>query len=181
MTEEEVINKSREEESSKLAVSDATDAIKEVEEVRDAIEAHVSETTLPDRVADISTMLDNLSEEVDSWKTWHKTDYLGALESIKSEVNEIQTEWNAVSGSVTLLKDKLEALLQSVPGVIETSTLKALTMRVDHLEKLLAQVVSESQAKESVRGARRQFIISIIALGITIILWGVFIVINFLK
>ena len=166
---------------SQIDTSDTTLSIKEVEQVKDAVDTAMSETTLPDRVTDLRTMLENLTEEVDGWKTWHKTDYLGAIETIKSEVDEIQNEWDAVSSNVTLLQNRLENLLQSAPGVIETATLRALTMRLNHLEQLVSQLLSESQVKVTTSGARKQFIISLVALGITIILWGVFIVMNVLN
>jgi lipopolysaccharide/colanic/teichoic acid biosynthesis glycosyltransferase len=75
-------------------------------------------------------------------------------------------------------REKLETLLDSFPGVIETATLKALSLRVTHLEKLMSQLFQESSTKINSRVAKRQLIISLAALGITIILWVVFIVIN---
>jgi hypothetical protein len=164
-----------------LDTPDATSAIKEVEEVKEAVDATVSETSLPDKVTDLRVMLDNLSEEVDSWKTWHKIDYLAVIETLKSQVEEIQSEWNNVSSGVSLQQEKLESLIQSFPGVIETATLKALTLRIDHLEKLVSQLFSESQATASARGTKRQFVISLVALSVTVILWAVFIILNALK
>ena len=166
---------------SETDILETSAAIKEVEEVKEVVDANVLETSLPEKVTDLRTMLDNLGEELDSWKTWHKTDYLAVIETLKSQVEEIQSEWNSVSGSVTLQQEKLESLLQSFPGVIETATLKALTIRVAHLETLMSQLFSESQAHAAVKGTRRQFIISLAALGVTIILWGVFIGINVLR
>ena len=188
--ENRILEREAEETDSLLAASevpsetdtpDTTATIKEVEEVKEIIDATVLETSLPEKVTDLRTMLDNLSEELNSWKTWHQTDYLAVIETLKSQVEEIQSEWNNVSGSVTLQQEKLESLLQSFPGVIETATLKALTIRVAHLETLMSQLFSESQARASVKGTRRQFIISLAALGVTIILWGVFIGINVLR
>ncbi len=179
---EETDDKSIDRESPDVAETPYSEStLKEVEEIKEAVDATVSETSLPERVTDLHTMLENLSEEVGSWRNWQKTDYLEVIETLKSEVEEIQNEWNTVSSGVTILKERLESLLQSVPGVIETATLKALTMRVGHLEQLVSQLISESLAKESVRGTRRQYIISIVALAATIILWGVFIIMNLLK
>jgi hypothetical protein len=167
--------------SSEEDIPDTTTAIKEVEEAKEVVDATVLETSLPEKVTDLRAMLDNLSEELNSWRTWHQTDYLGVIETLKSQVEEIQNEWNNVSGSVTLQQEKLESLLQSFPGVIETATLKALTIRVAHLETLMSQLFSESQAQASAKGNRRQFFISLAALGVTIILWGVFIGLNVLR
>ena len=166
---------------SEMDILHTTPAIKEIEEAKEVVDATVLETNLPEKVNDLRTMLDNLSEELNSWRTWHQTDYLAVIETLKSQVEEIQNEWNNVSGSITSQKEKLESLLQSFPGVIETATLKALTIRVAHLETLMSQLFSESQAQASAKGSRRQFIISLAALGVTIILWGVFIGLNFLK
>jgi chromosome segregation ATPase len=130
----------------KIDMPDAASAIKEWEEVKEAVDATVSETSLPDKVNELYSILENLSEEVDSWKNWHATDYLAVIETLKSQVEEIQKEWNIVSSGVSLQQEKLESLLQSFPGVIETATLKALSMRLTHLEKLVNQLLSESQA-----------------------------------
>jgi len=157
-----------------MGIPDAASAIKEWEEVKEAVDATVSETSLPDKVTELYTILENLSGEVDSWKNWHQTDYQAVIETLKSQVEEIQKEWNIVSSGVSLQQEKLESLLQSFPGAIETATIKALSMRVTHLEKLVNQLLSESQAQASIKGTRKQFIISIVALGVTIILWGLF-------
>ena len=162
-------------------LTDSVTAIEQVEKIKEAVEETVSETSLPDKMADLRLMLENLSDEVDSWRAWHKTDYLGAIETLKHQVEEIQDEWNNVSTGVKMQREKLESLLQSVPGIIETATLKALTLRVAHLEQLVSQLFQESQAKASLKGGRRQFIISLVALGVTIILWGIFIGINLIK
>ena len=162
-------------------LSEAVDTAKQVEEIKEAVDTTFSETSIPEKVTDLRVMLDNLSEEVDSWKTWHKNDYLGAIETLKSQVEEINIEWDSVSESLGLQRERFESLLQAVPGIIETSTLKALSLRVTHLEQLVSQIFDESQTKAALKGSRRQFIISIVALGVTIVLWVVFIIMNLLK
>jgi chromosome segregation ATPase len=174
-------DKSIEQAAGELDIPDAASAIKEWEEVKEAVDATVSETSLPDKVNELYSILENLSGEVDSWKNWHQTDYQAVIESLKSQVEEIQKEWNNVSSGVSLQQEKLESLLQSFPGVIETATIKALSMRVEHLEKLVNQLLSESQAQTYVKGTRRQYIISLVALGVTIVLWGVFLGLSLLK
>ncbi|MFC2065917.1 hypothetical protein ACFLUO_02485 [Chloroflexota bacterium] len=160
---------------------DTARAIKQVEEIKEAVDTTVAETSLPDKVVDLRDMLENLSVEVDGWKTWHKNDYLGAVETLKSQVEEIHSEWGNVSNSLLTQREKLETLLQTVPGIIETATLKALSLRVTHLEKLIGQIFDESQTKAALKGSRKQFNISIVALGVTVILWAVFIVMNLTK
>ncbi|MGD9117424.1 MAG: hypothetical protein PVJ08_01635 [Dehalococcoidia bacterium] len=178
--DKETKNKSTGPAASETTISDTPSAFKGWEEVKEAVDA-VSETSLPDKVAELHSILDNLSEEVHGWKDWHENDYLAFIEAIKSQVKEIQNEWNNVSSSVSVQQEKLESLLESFPGAIETATIKALSMRVTHLERLVNQLVSESQAQTYAKGTRRQFIISIVALGTTIVLWGIFFGINLLS
>ena len=175
------LNKSMQKETVQADLDNTPPAVKQVVEIKEAVDATVSETSLPDKVSDLRTMLDNLSEEVDSWRSWHKTDYLEVIETLKTQVEEIQHEWNGVSNSMTAQREKLESLLQSFPGVIETATLKAVSLRVAHLEQLVSELFQESQSKISASGARKQLVISLVALGVTIILWGVFIGINVFK
>jgi len=156
----------------------ASTAAKQVEEVKEALQGAVSETSLPEKVADLRFMLDNLSEEIEGWKKLYKTNYLEGIETLKSQVDEIQTEWNNVSGSLKAQGDKLESLLETFPGAIDTVTIKAISLRVTHLERLVSQMFQESQAKTSAVGTRKQYIISLVALGVTIILWGVYIGLN---
>ncbi len=181
MNTKELNNKSPEREYIKLDIPETDGAIKHVEEIKEAVGEGVIETTLPDKMSDLQIMLDNLSEEMGSWRKWHKTDYLGAIETLKSQVQEVQDEWKNLSDGMRAQRERLESLLQSFPGVIETATVKALSLRVAHLEQLVSQLFQESQTRAALRGARRQYIISLVALGITIVLWGVFIGLNILK
>jgi hypothetical protein len=137
-------SESIEQQPERTDLPETTIAIKQVEEVKEAVDATVSETNLPNKVTDLRIMLDNLSEEVESWRAWHKIDYLEVIETLKSQVEEIQNEWDNLSNSMALQREKLESLLQSFPGVIETATLKALTLRVAHLEELVSQLFSEA-------------------------------------
>ncbi|MFC1898835.1 hypothetical protein ACFLXP_00665 [Chloroflexota bacterium] len=176
MNEEE--NRSTEKDPVETEPTETLETMKQVEEIKEAVDITVSEAVLPDKVEDLRDMLENLSEEVASWKTWQKNDHLGAIETIKSQVDEINNEWDNVSSNLLVQHEKLESLLQTVPGIIETSTLKSLSLRVTHLEQLLSQIFNESQTKVALKGSKRQFIISIVALGVTIILWGIFIIMS---
>lgn len=159
-------------------LAEATHTIKQVEEIKEAVETTVTDTSLPEKVGDLRDMLEHLSGEVDSWKTWHKKDYQSAIETLKSQVEEIYAEWGNVSSNLNSQREKLESLLQSAPGIIETSTLKALSLRVAHLEKLIAQIFNETQTNAALKSSKKQFIISIVALVVTIILWMIFIISN---
>ncbi len=171
----------QEQENTLIITTVTIDSIKQVEEIRESAGTCVFETSLPDKVQDLRIMLDNISQEVDSWRAWHKTDYLEVLETLKNQVEEVQIEWNNLSESIQNQREKLESLIQAAPGVIDTATLKALTLRVSHLEQLVSQIVNESQTKAALKGSKRQFIISLVALDVTIILWGSFFIMNLLK
>ncbi len=99
---------------------------------------------LPDKVTDLRLMLQNFSEELESWRAGHKTDYLEMIETLKTQVEEIQNEWDNVSNITATQHERAESLLDSFPGVIEAATLIALTLRVAHLEELVSQLFSES-------------------------------------
>jgi len=147
----------------------------EVQEVKDAVEGVVSEATLLEKVEALRTTIENLSEDVQSWRTARRDTYVEALETLKSQVDEIQSEWNNVSASMKAQRDRLESMLQSFPGVIETSALRALSLRVNHLEQLVSEVFQETHARSSAAGARKQLMISLVALSITVVLWGIWI------
>jgi len=150
----------------------------EVEEIKEAVENVVTESPLSEKVEELRTNLENISEEVESWRTWQKNTYLEVMETLKTQVEEIQSEWNNVSAGMKTQRERLESLLDAFPGVIETSTIKALSLRVAHLERLTSQLFQESQASSRSIGTRKQFIISVVALGVTVILWVAFFVLN---
>jgi Zn-dependent M32 family carboxypeptidase len=159
----------------------SSDIQQEVQEIKEAVAEVVSETSLPDKVETLRSNIESLSEEMQSWRTWRKNTSIEALETLNSQVSEIQDEWATVSGSMKSQYEKLEAALQSFPGVIEASTLKALSLRVTHLERLVSQLLQESEAKSSAAGAKKQLIISLTALGVTIVLWAIWIGLTLIK
>ena len=153
----------------------------EVQEITEAVSGVVRESSLSDKVEELRTYIDNISEDVRNWRSSRADTYVEALETLKSQVDEIQNEWDTVSAGMKAQRERLESVLQSFPGIIETSTLRALALRVSHLEKLVSNLVEESNIKSSAAGTRRQFIISLIALGVTVILWGVWIVLSLIN
>jgi hypothetical protein len=66
----ETINETIEKAAGQIDMLDTASVIKEWEEVKEAVDATVSETSLPDKVTELYSMLENLSGEVDSWKNW---------------------------------------------------------------------------------------------------------------
>ena len=171
----------QEREESQPDLTETTTQAKQVEEIKEAVAETVTETSLPDKMSDLRTTLETLSEEVDSWRAWRKNDYLAAIETLKTQLDDVQTEWDNVSDAMQKQSEKLESLLQSFPSIIETATLKTLSLRVSHLEQLVSQLLNESQTETALKGAKKQYIISLVALGVTIILWAVFIVMNLIK
>jgi len=159
----------------------SSDIQREVQEIKEAVAGVASETSLPDKVDALRSNIESLSEEVQSWRTWRKNTYVEALETLNSQVSEIQNEWAAVSANIKTQHERLESVLQSFPGIIEASTIRALSLRVTHLEQLVSQLFQESQAKSTAAGARRQFFISLVALGVTVALWAIWIGLALIK
>lgn len=170
-------NSEQEQQQTGMNMNESTTGIK-TEEIKEVLDFNPAETTLSNKMVDLHIMLENLSEEVDGWRAWHKTDYLEAIETLKSQVLEIQGEWHNVGATMQNQRDKMESMFQSFPGVIETAMLKALSLRLSHLEELVSQLLQESYIKKSVRGSRKQLIISMVSLGLTVVLWGLWLGIN---
>jgi len=142
-----------------------------VTEIKEAVDEVPDEQKLTDKVEGLRLSLDNLSSDVDSWKTKQKNDLLGALESIKFQVEEIEQEWDGVSKSMKAQRERLEALLETFPSVIETSTIRALALRLNHLENLVANLTDEKHKRVTVKSSHWQMVISIIALSVTVFFW----------
>lgn len=152
----------------------------EVKEIQEAVAETVSESSLTEKVDALRASIETISLEVQGWRTATKDTHVEALENLKKQVNEIQSEWDSVSDKMKNQSDRLETLLQSFPGVIETSTLRALSLRLTQLEQLVSRLFEESNARATSSRARKQLIISLVALGSTVVLWGVWIVLSVL-
>ena len=153
----------------------------------------VHETHLDEKVETLRSNIDDISEDVQTWQLPEKDTYLEALESLRGHVGEIESEWGTVSATMKTQRERLESLLESFPGVIETSSIRALALRLTHLEKeqappevrlthlegLVSKLVEEANAKATTSTTRKQLIISLMALGVTVVLWGAFIGLNF--
>jgi FtsZ-binding cell division protein ZapB len=166
---------------SPVLTKDGSDILQEVEEIKERFNGVITDSDLSHKVDAVLSSIESLSLEVQNWRTVRKDTYIDTLENLKKQVSEIESEWDAVSASMKAQRERLESLLESFPGVIETSSVRALSLRVTHLEKLVSELVDESTAKASAKNARKQFIISLTALGVTIVLWGVWIVLAVMK
>lgn len=150
----------------------------EVREATTGMREATDESTLSEKVEVLRRSLNEISEEVYSWRG--KDFYLDAIEGVKQQVDDIQEEWDAIRKTMNTERERLESLLQAFPGVIETATLRALSMRLRHLEEVVAEMMNEQQNKATAERARKQLTISIIALITTVVMWGIFILLRFL-
>ena len=150
----------------------------EVEEVTSGLREATDESTLSEKVEVLRESLNEISQEVSSWRGQNY--YLESIENLKHQVDGIHEEWNALSEAMRLQRERLESLLQAFPGVIETSTLRALSLRLTNLEEVVSEIVNERQNRITSARARKQLNISIAALVITILSWGAFILMRFL-
>jgi len=158
------------------------DSREHVVDYREDVKRNVeSEASLSQRVGELRDNIDVMSEEAQSKQGWCRDDYLGALEALRVQVESIQRDWDSVSTHMKAERDKVESLLQSFPGIIEISTLHAQSLRLNHLEQLVSGLFQELHTKKNEASSRKQMVISLVALGITIVLWSVWIMIALLK
>jgi len=158
------------------------DAHEQVAGYRDDMKRSVdSEASLSQRVEELRDNIDMMSEEAQSRRGWRRDDYLGALEALRVQVENIQKDWDAVSTRMKTERDKVESLLQSFPGIIEISTLNAQSLRLNHLERLVSELFQELHTKKNEASSHKQMVISLVALGVTVVLWGMWIMVALLK
>jgi signal transduction histidine kinase len=143
----------------------------EVQEIKEVVHGIVHEAPFSDKVDTLHAFIEDISEEVKSWRNGRKGPYLETLETLKQQVDEVRQEWTSVAGTLKTQRERLE----SFPGAIETSAIRALSLRVTHLEQLVSELVEESRARSTAKGSRTQLIVSLVALGTTVVLWGVWI------
>jgi signal transduction histidine kinase len=144
----------------------------EAQEIKEVVHGIVHEAPFSDKVDTLHAFIEDISEEVKSWRNGRKGPYLETLETLKQQVDEVRQEWTSVAGTLKTQRERLEALLEAFPGAIETSAMRALSLRVTHLEQLVSELVEESRARSTAKGSRTQLIV---ALGTTVVLWGVWI------
>ena len=146
-----------------------------------AKETKEAEESLSEKVEALQDALGSMADEAQAGRGWRRDDYLAAFESLRAQVEEIQKQWGSVSDYIKVERQRVESLLQSFPGIIELSTLHAQSLRLNHLEQLVSELFQELHTKKSETRARKQMIISVVALGVTVVLWGVWIMIAFFK
>ncbi len=150
--------------------------------IQDAVkETKEAEASLSEKVEALHDTIDSLAEGAQAGRGWRKDDYINTLEALKAQVAEIQTQWESVRENIDAERRRMESLLQSFPGIIELSTLHAQSLRLNHLEQLVSELFQELHTKKSEARSRKQMVISLVALGVTVVLWGVWILISLLK
>jgi len=153
-----------------------------VADYREDVKRNVdSEASLSQKVEELRDNIDVMSEEAQSKRSWPREDYLATLEQLRAQVESIQKDWDSVSAHMKTERDKVESLLQSFPGIIEISTLHAQSLRLNHLEQLVSELFQELHTKKTESSSRKQMVISLVALGTTIVLWGLWIMVALLR
>lgn len=147
----------------------------EVREVRDAVSAAASDSNLADKVYALSNAIDQVTREVAGLRGVPKGPDIETFQALRSQVSEVRTEWESLNAGLQAQRDRLDTLLQSFPGAVEVSAVRALALRVSHLEALVGELMEGQRARSASRVARAQMLISIAALAVTIVLWAVWI------
>jgi hypothetical protein len=148
-----------------------TDVRLEVEEIKDAVQEIVDDSVLAAKVESLRVTVEDVSGEIQSWRSGANHAYVEAIEILKVQVAETQEEWVSVSTTLNNQRERLETLLDSFPGIIETSTLKALSLRVNHLEQLVSEIIGETNNKITKKLSGRQMKLSLAALGVMTGFW----------
>ena len=157
-----------------------SDFRQEVDEIREIVHGIVHDTPFSEKVHTLYDIIEEISDELRCRRNIQSGSRIQSIEVLRQNIDELHQEWNSVATTLHAQRERLEALLDSFPGAIETSTVRALSLRVSHLEQLVAQLVEESRARSSARGSRTQLYVSLAALGTTVVLWGLWIGIGLL-
>src|SRR5918996_3064918 len=98
----------------------------ESQEIKEVVHGIVHVAPFSDKVDTLHAFIEDISEEVKSWRNGRKGPYLETLETLKQQVDEVRQEWTSVAGTLKTQRERLEAF----PGAIETSAMRALSLRV---------------------------------------------------
>ena len=150
----------------------------EVDEIREIVHNLVQDDPFSEKVHSLYDLIEEVSVQLKSRRNGAngvRPESLEAVQALRQNVDDLHQEWNTVAATLLTQRERLEALLDSFPGAIETSTIRALSLRVSHLERLVEQLVDESRVRSTDRGSRTQLRVSLVALGVTVLLWIVWI------
>lgn len=152
----------------------------EVEGIRGTVDGAVADS-LDEKVEGLRQAIHQVNDELSSWRSFPQGVDVETFQGLKSQVEDVQTEWQTLASSIQTQRDRLDAVLQSFPGVAELSTIRSLTLRVSNLESLVEDLLSYHRAQTSHRMARTQLWLSVAALAATILLWGGFVLSNAIR
>lgn len=150
----------------------------EVEGIREGVEDMVAATSLDEKVEGLRQAIHDVNDELSSWRSFPQGVDVETFLGLKSQVEDVQSEWQTLAASLQTQRDRLDAVLQSFPGVAEISTIHSLTLRVSNLESLVEELLSYHRAQTVHKMARTQLWLSVAALAATILLWGGFVLSN---
>jgi hypothetical protein len=152
----------------------STEALQqEVHDIQAAVLDVLQESSLDEKVEGLRVAVDHLNEGADSRVSRNGADS-GTFQQLKHQVDQVQTEWQALAASLHGQRERLEALLSSFPSVVEIAAVRALGLRMNLLEHLVTGIVDERDGRSSRRLSRTQLGISVAGLGVTVVLWGAF-------
>lgn len=146
----------------------------------------IDSSDFEEKVSSLRDTIDTLNEEVSThsekerWSAERKLYYMEAIENLQKEVRGIEEEWQKLSEHINKQSQRLEALFSSFPEAIDVSTLKVLSLRVSQLEQLVSGHINEERGRENAKSARLQLIISGVMLSVTVVLWGTWILLQYL-
>ena len=160
--------------------AEAVDIQQGVKEFGDAVADAVATSGVQEKVEALASSLEYIEEYVSEWRNGRRGPDLDMFHALKTQVEEVQAEWEGLTSALQSQRERLDTLLRSFPGVVEVSSVKALALRVEHLERLMGQIIEERRAEKSSQNGRRQLIVSLAALGFTAVLWTAWIAMTFL-
>jgi predicted nuclease with TOPRIM domain len=153
----------------------------QVEDIKAGVEGAVAATSLDEKVEALRAAIAHVGEQVAAWRGWQPSSTAETFAQLQEQVEDVQAEWQTLTTGLQAQRERLETLLQSFPSAVEVSAVRALAMRVTHLEELVDQLLGEQRDASARRSSRTQLYVSITALVVTVALWGIFIVTNALK
>ncbi len=175
--EEEFTISNRDGQAVARAIDPAAPTLRQgVKELSEALLDAMTSSSLQERVDALGVAVSEIERDIKEWQGWRKGPDLESFEGLKSQVEAIQKEWEDLTGTFQTQRERLDLLLNSMPGVVEVSVVKALTLRVEHLEGLVERLLTEGSMARAERATHRQLVVSLAALGITICLWGAWII-----
>lgn len=130
-----------------------------------------NETSSADRVRELIHMVDSLAKQVKRWQETQDSTYHSTLEALESRVGEIGNELDQVSSRVNVYSEMFESPSESSLDSTDIPVLEHLAFRVAHLEKWVAKLDDSFRRDASL--ARKQFVISLVALGAATVFFGV--------